>query len=61
MELNKYDLVEFLSHKLKVISCLNCPIREECKNKDEVTYICFDEDETKELLMKKIQFIKEIK
>lgn len=53
MELNKYDLVELLAHKLKGISCIDCPIREECEGLEHLNYICFDEDETRKLLIKK--------
>jgi hypothetical protein len=57
MELNKYDLAEWVSLFLKAVICEigviceDCPIREECNKTSGFT--CFDEDETKELLMKK--------
>jgi hypothetical protein len=53
MQLNKYDLVEFLTSKLRGASCTICPIRKECDEREDDDFICFDEDETKELLMKK--------
>ena len=53
MELNKYDLVELLAYKLKAIPCCDCPISEECDNREKLDYICFDEDETKKLLLRK--------
>lgn len=53
MELNKYDLVELLAKNLSDISCYDCPIRQECNEDGETIYMCYDEDETKELLMKK--------
>jgi hypothetical protein len=53
MELNKYDLVELLAKNLSDISCYDCPIRKECNERKHCNYICFDEDETKKLLLKK--------
>lgn len=53
MELNKYDLVEWVALNLRGIVCEDCPIREECKEKEYNDYICFDENETKETLIKK--------
>jgi hypothetical protein len=53
MELNKYDLVEHLASRLKHMSCCNCPVNEECNKDGETIYICFDKEETKELLIKK--------
>jgi hypothetical protein len=56
MELNKYDLVELLAYNLKSIPipCCDCPISEECNNRDKkLDYLCFDEDKTKKLLLKK--------
>jgi hypothetical protein len=53
MELNKYDLVELLAKNLSDISCHDCPIRKECNEDGEPIYMCYDKDETKELLMKK--------
>lgn len=51
MELNKYDLVEFMAFQLKNVPCLDCPIKNECNS----SYICLDEDEdeTRDLLIKK--------
>jgi hypothetical protein len=53
MQLNKYDLVELLVKNLSDISCYDCPIKKECNEKNYCEFICYDEDETKELLMKK--------
>jgi hypothetical protein len=53
MELNKYDLVELLAKNLSDISCYDCPIKKECNERKYGVYICFDEDKTKKLLMKK--------
>ena len=53
MELNKYDLVELLAKNLSDIHCYDCPIRKECDETEYNEYICFNEDKTKELLMKK--------
>ncbi len=54
MELNKYDLVEFLaSHYFGDIECNNCPIREECDKRENIHLICSNKDETKETLIKK--------
>ena len=53
MELNKYDLVELLANNLIDIPCYDCPVKEECINRDKQTYLCFDEEETKESLIKK--------
>jgi hypothetical protein len=53
MQLNKYDLVELLAKNLSDIHCYDCPIRKECNERKYCNYICFDEDETKKLLLKK--------
>lgn len=51
MQLNKYDLVEWVSLNLKGVLCEDCPIREECNKNSGFT--CFKEDETREILIKK--------
>ena len=56
MELNKYDLVEYLALILKNMPCLDCPLKEECDEKERHFYftkICNNKDETRELLIKK--------
>ena len=56
MELNKYDLVEYLALILKNMPCCDCPIKEECDKREHHFYftkICSNEDETRELLIKK--------
>lgn len=51
MELNKYDLAECLTSKLKFLPCEDCPIKQEC---DECyKHLCLHEDETRELIIKK--------
>ena len=60
MELNKYDLVEYLAlHLSKNTPCLDCtpsldcPIIKECRERKREDDICLDEDETRNLLIKK--------
>lgn len=54
MELNKYDLVEFLaSHYFGNIECDDCPIREECDEREDIHLICSNKDETRKVLVKK--------
>jgi hypothetical protein len=53
MELNKYDLAEWVALNLKGVLCEDCPITQECKEREYNDYICFDKEETKELLIKK--------
>ena len=55
MQLNKYDLVDYLvTHIFVYIDCGYCPIRKECKNRDKKTFIlCSDKNKIKETLIKK--------
>lgn len=53
MELNKYDIVEWFALNLRGVVCEDCPIRKECIKGEHVKYICFNEDDTRELLIKK--------
>lgn len=53
MELNKYDLVEWLKSHFDYINCDNCPIKKECDNREETLILCSDEDKIKETLIKK--------
>ena len=53
MELNKYDLVEWLALNLRGVVCEDCPIRKECNEKENFMFICFHEDEIKKILIKK--------
>ena len=39
MELNKYDLVDFLAYHLKGMLCHSCPIRKECIKGKHVKYM----------------------
>ena len=52
MELNKYDLVEWLVSNFRNISCGDCPLQRECDEKNH-GYLCLNEDETREALVKK--------
>lgn len=57
MELNKYDLVEWLISNFGAIHCHFCPIRKECEEieraMNQINFICYDKDTIKELLIKK--------
>jgi hypothetical protein len=53
MEMNKYDLAEWVSLNLKGVLCEDCPIIHECEEREYNDYICFDKKETKEILIKK--------
>jgi hypothetical protein len=54
MELNKYDLVEYLSSSLfDYINCSYCPIRKECDERKEKIIICSDEEKIRKTLIKK--------
>jgi hypothetical protein len=53
MELNKYDLVEFLVSHIDYIHCCHCPIKKECDEKEEIHVICENEDKFRETLIKK--------
>ena len=53
MELNKYDMLEYLTLNLKHTPCIRCPLRKDCIEIENKKYTCFDEDETRELLIKK--------
>lgn len=54
MELNKYDLMDWLVSNFRNISCGDCPIQKECdEGRGECYYLCSDEDKTRETLIKK--------
>ena len=53
VQLNKYDLVEFLVSYFELIHCGNCPIRKECDERQEEYIICLDENKIRETLIKK--------
>jgi hypothetical protein len=53
MELNKYDLVEFLASHFEIVDCDYCPIRKECDEIKEKYVICIDKDKIRETLIKK--------
>lgn len=54
MELNKYDLVDWLTSHIKDIPCGECPLQKECdEGHGECYYLCSDEDKTRETLIKK--------
>ncbi len=59
MELNKYDLVDWLTSHIKDIPCGECPIQKECdecgkiEDLKGVSYLCLYEDKTREMLIKK--------
>lgn len=54
MELNKYDLVEWLISNIDGIRCTSCPISKECDNRiKRGTYPCINKEELRELLIKK--------
>jgi len=59
MELNKYDLVDYLVSHFSGMPCEDCPIRKECEEHGKlvgikgVSYICLKEDKAREALVKK--------
>lgn len=57
MELNKYDLVEWLISNWRFIHCYFCPIRKECEDREQeighIDFVCHDKEKTKEILNKK--------
>ena len=53
MELNKYDLVEYLASIFAGISCADCSVRKECAENDHANHLCLHEDEMRETLIKK--------
>ncbi len=57
MELNKYDLVEWLTSNFRNISCGDCPIQKECDEQERKrtgsSYLCLNEDKTREVIIKK--------
>jgi hypothetical protein len=53
MELNKYDLVDFLASHFDNVHCGNCPIKKECDERKEKFIICANENKIRETLIKK--------
>jgi hypothetical protein len=53
MQLNKYDLVEYLSSLFDYINCSYCPIKKECDERKEKIIICSDEEKIRKTLIKK--------
>ena len=56
MELNKYDLVEYLVSHFEDIQCDSCPIMKECderEKRDGSPMLCQNKDEARETLIKK--------
>lgn len=53
VQLNKYDLVEFLALKLRGAPCTICPISKECNKREDYDFICSNKDEARKTLIKK--------
>lgn len=53
MELNKYDLIEYLVSHFDYIACRYCPIKKECDERKELFLICMNDEKIRETLIKK--------
>lgn len=57
MELNKYDLVDWVTSRFGDIHCGECPIQKECdeieRKRTDIPYLCKNKDITREALVKK--------
>ena len=56
MELNKYDLLEYLVSHFEDIHCDSCPIMKECDEREKRggnPMLCQNKDEARETLIKK--------